>query len=154
MSSLPVNYLSRRLRIPSRSGSHVGRSKELAPVGSSYVLVGVLVRVGSGRSVLSLQGRELWGILIKGNYGIKAEGTWLKDPRDFWSLSSKEAMRCPRVVASAAQVCKEAMRCPSRRRLSRSGVLAPVLNFGAPLWAGTSTVPSFAFVALFPSSSG
>ena len=44
----------RRLRIPSRSGSHVG-SIELAPVGSSYVLV----RVGSGRSVLSLQGREL-----------------------------------------------------------------------------------------------
>ena len=25
------------------------------------------------------------------------------------------------------------MRCPSRRRLSRSGVLAPVLNFGAPV---------------------
>jgi hypothetical protein len=49
---------------------------ELAPVGSSCVLVGVLVRVGSGRSVLSLQGRELWGILIKGNYGIKAESSF------------------------------------------------------------------------------
>ena len=41
--------------------SDVG-SIELVPVGSSYVLV----RVGSGRSVLSLQGRELGGIFDKG----------------------------------------------------------------------------------------
>jgi hypothetical protein len=56
---IACQLLSRRLRIPSRSGSHVG-SNELVPVGSSYVLVRV------GRSVLSLQGRELGGIFDKG----------------------------------------------------------------------------------------
>jgi hypothetical protein len=75
-----ADHLSSKPRLVLPTAPQIGRggrsveSTELAPVGSSYVLV----RVGSGRSVLSLQGRELWGILIKGNYDKRAKSSALR----------------------------------------------------------------------------
>ena len=87
---------------------------ELAPVGSSYVLV--------GRCYLFRE-ENLEVFLIKGNCGIKAEGTWLKDPRDFWSLSSKRGDEMP--LASSPQP----LRCAGASTKLRSSIVG--WNFDA-----------------------
>jgi hypothetical protein len=114
---LPVNYLSRRLRIPSRSGSHV-ESRELVPVGSSYVLV----RVGSGRSVLSLQGRELGGIFDKGELWYKGcEFSTRRSTDCVQKTGKKRGGASPQQLAGGPPPA-HVVAGSSRRRLSRLAV--------------------------------